>query len=182
MTYTGICNLEFPDHPQSDAGLGRMVWLRDRIQPTDRLVDLGGVGALTAAFHDPALTTALDDLSGFGPGQRIHAGTFHKGDVQALPFQDNEFDVAVLTEVLEHVPLPWVAMREAGRVAKKVLITTPCEGRWQVPIAFRVAGHIRQYTLDMFALHLRMAGLDGSIGLLEWGNQWSFWVGEVSRV
>jgi hypothetical protein len=74
-------------------------------------------------------------------------------------------------------------MAEAGRVARRVLITVPNEARWQQPIAYRVSGHLRWYTLDMHALHLRRAGLDGSIGLLEFGQpQWSFWVAEVARV
>jgi hypothetical protein len=34
----------------------------------------------------------------------------------------------------------------------------------------------------MMALHLRRAGLDGDLALLEWGNPlWSFLIAEVAR-
>lgn len=179
MNFTGVCTLDVQGGV-CDAGLGRRFWLHDRIPAEARVVDLGGTGELLD-FHDPAKVTALDDLSGHGPGHAIRAGTFHKGDVCDLSrFADDEFDIAVMTEVLEHVPEPWRAMREAGRIARKMLITVPCEMRWQQPIAFKVAGHIRHYAIDTFALHLRMAGLDGEIGLLDFAG-WSFFVAEVKR-
>jgi hypothetical protein len=174
--------MQAPLDGPSDAGAGRAMWLHSRIQPEESVVDLGGTGELLT-FYPPERLTALDDLSGHGPGHVIRAGTFHKGDVCDLSvFRDQQFDVAVMTEVLEHVPLPWRAMEEAGRVAKRVLITVPCEGRWGSPIAHRVAGHMRFYTYDMMALHLRRAGLDGDLALLEWGNPlWSFLIAEVAR-
>lgn len=176
MIYSGLTTLDV----QGDAGVGRAVWLADRIQPTDSVVDLGGTGSMLTWHKGPL--AACDDLSGFGKGHQIHAPRFIRGDVCNLDaFADGEFDVAVLAEVLEHVPLCWEAMREAGRVAKRVLITTPCEGRWQQPIAFRVSGHLRFFTLDLLALFLRRAGLDGTIGLLEFSG-WSFYVAEVARV
>lgn len=176
MTFSGLLTLNVT----GDAGAGRKLWLAERLKPDDRVVDLGGTGELLAGWHEHV--TALDDLSGFGPGHRIQAKTFIRGDVgQRLPFEDDAFDVAVLTEVLEHVPRPWEAMREAGRVAKRVLITTPFEQRWQHPIAFKVSGHIRFFTPDIFCLHLRRAGLDGEAAVLEFGG-WSFLVADVRRL
>lgn len=49
-------------------------------------------------------------------------------DATAIPTSDNTFDGVVLAEVLEHVPFPKEALKEAYRVLKpnrKVLITTP---------------------------------------------------------
>jgi hypothetical protein len=179
VNYLGQLTVDAP--PTADAGAGRAVWLASKIQPHESVVDLGGTGGMFAPWHDAANVTALDDLSGFGKGHRIDAGTFHRGDVCDLSrFANEQFDVAVLAEVLEHVPLPWLAMREAGRVAKRVLITTPCEMRWRNGIAFRVPGHMRFYTTDMLALHLRMAGLDGDLGLLDFAS-WSFHIAEVRR-
>ncbi len=179
MIFTGICSLDVPQG--SDAGIGRAWWLQQRVAAEESVVDLGGTGSMFLGWRDPATVTACDDLSGFGKGHRIHAGTFHRGDVCDLSmFTDGQFDIAVMTEVLEHVPLPWLAMAEAGRVAKRVLITVPCEGRWTVPIAFRVSGHIRFPTLDLMALHLRRAGLDGELGLLDFGG-FSFFVADVRR-
>lgn len=176
MIFLGVETLPL----QGDAGIGRADWLSRHIPSGASVVDLGGTGGMIRGWHNGHVT-ALDDLSGFGKGSPpIEAHTFHRGDVCALPFADQQFDVAVMAEVLEHVPEPWRAMAEAGRVAKRVLITTPLEMRWQQPIAFRVAGHIRFYTYDLMALHLRRAGLDGAIGVLEFGG-WSFVVAEVAR-
>lgn len=51
----------------------------------------------------------------------------HKNFVQAdahnLPFKDDQFDTAVLGDILEHSPDPAQMLREAGRVAKKVVAT-----------------------------------------------------------
>ena len=48
---------------------------------------------------------------------------FVQADIHHLPFKDNEFDTAVLGDVLEHSPDPVQMLREAGRVAKKVVAT-----------------------------------------------------------
>lgn len=175
MNFRGLYQLQ----GDADAGSGRRVWMAANLNPTDRVVDLGGTGGMLASWHPNV--TALDDLSGFGPGHRIEAPTFLKGDVQSLPFHDQQFDVAVLAEVLEHVPQPVTALREAGRVASRVLITTPCEQRWTNGLAFRVSGHCRFYTTDILAKQLRDAGLDGDIALLEFGGGWSFFVAAVGR-
>jgi len=51
----------------------------------------------------------------------------HKNFVQAdahnLPFKDDEFDTAVLGDILEHSANPAQMLREAGRVAKRVVAT-----------------------------------------------------------
>jgi SAM-dependent methyltransferase len=45
----------------------------------------------------------------------------------ALPFQDNTFDAAILTHVIEHLDDPLSAVREASRVARYVVIEVPTE-------------------------------------------------------
>lgn len=58
-----------------------------------------------------------------------------KGDVQRLEFSDNTFDYILTTEVFEHLPDPYIAMKEIQRVAKKrayLIISVPFEPffRW----------------------------------------------------
>lgn len=48
---------------------------------------------------------------------------FVKADAHNLPFKDDEFDTAVLGDIVEHSPDPVQMFREAGRVAKKVVAT-----------------------------------------------------------
>lgn len=48
---------------------------------------------------------------------------FTMADAHHLPFKDDEFDTAVLGDILEHSPDPAQMLREAGRVAKKVVAT-----------------------------------------------------------
>jgi ubiquinone/menaquinone biosynthesis C-methylase UbiE len=56
---------------------------------------------------------------------------FVQADAHNLPFKDDEFDTAVLGDILEHVVDPVQVLREAGRVAKKVVCTIFEE--WRCP-------------------------------------------------
>jgi SAM-dependent methyltransferase len=49
-----------------------------------------------------------------------------QGDLHALPFARESVDVILMTEVLEHLAEPWVALRECHRVlrAQGVLVVT----------------------------------------------------------
>lgn len=177
MRFYGLIRIPMPDNV--DAGAGRRVWIGANLDPTETVVDLGGTGNMLERLHDERLVTALDDLSGFGPGHRLY-GTVHQGDIQRTPFTDHQFDVAVMAEVLEHVPRPVDAIREATRIAKRVLITTPFEHRWTNGLQWRVSGHLRFHTPDIFASFCRRAGVVGEFGLLEFGS-WSFIVAVLAR-
>jgi len=48
---------------------------------------------------------------------------FVNADAHHLPFKDNEFDTAVLGDIVEHAEDPVQMLREAGRVSKKVVAT-----------------------------------------------------------
>ncbi|MDO8515572.1 MAG: methyltransferase domain-containing protein [bacterium] len=50
------------------------------------------------------------------------------GDIQKLPFKENNFDTIICTQVLEHVKKPWLAVKEMYRVIKPngySLVTVP---------------------------------------------------------
>lgn len=54
------------------------------------------------------------------------------GDATSLPFEDNQFDSALLFEVLEHIPNFTAVVREALRVTRRnVLVTVPNVGEYE---------------------------------------------------
>jgi len=70
-----------------------------------------------------------DNPAGFGPDtvqvdyDLYNYPNFVQADAHNLPFKDDEFDTAVLGDILEHSPDPVKMLSEAGRVAKKVVAT-----------------------------------------------------------
>lgn len=63
---------------------------------------------------------AIDNLSSeyqYKPEEEIRVNVV--GDVLELPFQDNAFDTVICTQVMEHVPEPFVLMSELTRITRK---------------------------------------------------------------
>jgi SAM-dependent methyltransferase len=57
---------------------------------------------------------------------------FVAGDILSLPFKDEEFEVVLLTQVIEHVPEPLLLLREIHRVLRRngaLILTAPQMGR-----------------------------------------------------
>ena len=97
---------------------------------------------------------------------RRHFGdvaAFDTGDLYALPFADRSFDVAVCSEVLEHLDRPAQAVRELARVARLgVVVSVPREPAFdalnrlgQALGAAPDPGHVRHWTPRAFARFLR---------------------------
>ena len=56
-----------------------------------------------------------------------HLKTVYLLDSSKTPFEDNYFDVGILSHVLEHVPDPNALIKEALRICKYVVIEVPLE-------------------------------------------------------
>ena len=92
-------------------------------QPGQRVLDIGcGTGNHLIMFSKMGL-----DVSGVDASPQMlakararlgHKSNFKIGMAEDLPFDDNEFDLAVLINTLEFMDNPLSALREAGRVAK----------------------------------------------------------------
>lgn len=69
-------------------------------------------------------------------------------DGYCVPYNDNQFDLAILSHVLEHVEYPRKLIYEAKRIAKYVYIEVPCENNARLPMDFVLdkVGHINFYS------------------------------------
>jgi SAM-dependent methyltransferase len=104
-------------------------YLLPRLRAGDRVLDIGcGPGTITAdlaALVSPGRVTALEvteaalDLARVEIAARgLHTVDFAVGDVHALKFADDSFDVVHAHQVLQHVGHPVTALREMRRVCR----------------------------------------------------------------
>jgi SAM-dependent methyltransferase len=100
-----------------------------------KVLDAGcGEGVATAWLAAALPGAALTGVEARAEARAVFArdlpgATVVDGDVYALPFADGAFDLAVCTEVLEHLEGPAAALAELARVARggHVLVTVPWE-------------------------------------------------------
>lgn len=86
---------------------------------------------------------------------RQHGVDVVLGDAAALPFGDASFDAVFLGDVIEHLPDPVPALREAHRVLEPggtLYVTTPPERQPLRPY------HYREYTPDKLRVEVEALG------------------------
>lgn len=97
-------------------------------EPGQRVLDIGcGTGNHLIMLNKMGLNVSGVDASAHivqeARSRLGHRSTIKRGMAEDLPFEDNEFDFAVLINTLEFLDDPLTALREAGRVAnRKVFI------------------------------------------------------------
>jgi len=104
---------------------GRMEWMRDHVHKKSKSVEIGCANG--RLFKDYPNMTRVDIDTWH------NVENFVQANAEKLPFKDKEFEVAILGEILEHVEAPQQAIKEAVRVAKRVVITVPLEHEWHHP-------------------------------------------------
>ncbi len=80
-----------------------------------------------------------------------------------IPFEDNEFDLVILSHVLEHVEFERMLLREIKRVSKYCLIEVPIDYRYGVDKRmkhFLAYGHINMYTPSSLRFLLQTEGFE----------------------
>ena len=64
-------------------------------------------------------------------GRKIYPQfTLKQGNIYALPYKDNSFDLLICSEVLEHLEHPEEALKELHRVTKKYVIFSVPNEPW----------------------------------------------------
>jgi SAM-dependent methyltransferase len=139
----------------------RQAWLRSGVRAGDRALDLGcGEGAFTAELvaAGAASVVGADVAEAALTRARVrHPGVaFHRAPFDGpLPFADGSFDVAWISEVLEHVTDTARFLSEVRRVLApggRVLLTTPSHGRLRLlidgiePHSEPLGDHLHLYT------------------------------------
>jgi SAM-dependent methyltransferase len=82
-------------------------------------------------------------------------------DGYELRFSDWQFDLAILSHVLEHVEYPRRLIREAARAANKVFVEVPLENnlRLSADFVFDRVGHINFYNIKTIRRLLQSCGM-----------------------
>jgi SAM-dependent methyltransferase len=137
-----------------------------------RVVEVGcGDGALLAELSRRGYG---ESLAGFDISEAAidlarsrsipHVARLETFDGHRLPAADGEFDLGLLSHVLEHVPEPRALLRETARVARTVVVEVPLErnlsGRRSVSRErASEAGHLEALDRDAMRTLIEQAGL-----------------------
>jgi ubiquinone/menaquinone biosynthesis C-methylase UbiE len=83
-------------------------------------------------------------------------------DGYAIPYADKQFDLAILSHVVEHVENPRALLYDAKRVARYVFVEVPTEDTLRLPHDFVAddVGHINFFSPITIRLLLQSCGLE----------------------
>jgi SAM-dependent methyltransferase len=131
------------------------------------IVEIGcGDGSLLVELAKLATTDGFE-LSANAAAHARNRGVARKVEVfdgEHVPAGDDEYDLAVLSHVLEHVPDPLPLLKEAARVASTVIVEVPLEDNRSArrPAARRLseaAGHLHAFNRADVHRLVREAGM-----------------------
>jgi SAM-dependent methyltransferase len=116
---------------RSKAAHVRRLCLDAKLRPRS-LVEIGcGDGALLAALR--GFAPVFDGFELSAPAAALarqalpDARRVESFDGSSVPAEDGSYDLAILSHVLEHVPVPGPLLAEAARVAHEVIVEVPLE-------------------------------------------------------
>lgn len=146
-TSVAVCNQRHREYPfdvwedsMDTVQRRRLETMFAYVKPGERVLDVGCNSGYAAEYLKGC------EVHGVDVSERLVAKAQEKlagaqvAPAEALPFEDDSFDVVALGEILEHVYDPVVVIKEAARVARRAIVgSTPTEdGAWG---AHRVATH-----------------------------------------
>lgn len=158
----------------------------DNISDTYRVVDIGyGIGAATFSIAKKARSVVGLDISkvSLDYAKKHHVAQnieyVHGDAIKGLT--DEKFDVAVLSNVLEHVEDRVGLLETIKKISPKILIRVPMINRdWLVLYKKELNAewrldktHYTEYTLEQFKRELEEAGLSIKDYSIQFGEIWS---------
>jgi SAM-dependent methyltransferase len=124
--------------------------------PHDKVLEIGaGEGALLQELSNHNFGNELSALEISESGAESISKRNIKNlkevklyDGYVVPFVDDEFDVVILSHVVEHLEHPRILISEAARVSKHLFIEVPLEDVLTAPKDFKITrtGHINFYS------------------------------------
>jgi len=139
------------------------------IVPHENILEIGcGSGAILEQLDQRGFgkslcgieisSSGIDQLNAKNLSSLHEARTF---DGVEVPYGDKQFDIAVLSHVVEHLEHPRSLLKEARRVAKHVFVEVPLEHtmRLKPDFDFNEVGHINFYTSTTIRRLLQTSGL-----------------------
>lgn len=149
LDHTGSLDIEYAKKRETKKSLKYRLWRRTHEvlvaieefspKPPQDIIDIGTAdGRMLDMIHQEypnARCVGVEynqDLVNFGK-TKFPALELIQGDIQSLDFPDYSFDVAIATAVIEHVPDPAKAMREAKKVLRSggLLVLTAPDPLWE---------------------------------------------------
>jgi len=129
-----------------------------------RVLEIGcGEGAVALELQRRGFTVEGAEVSASGAeAARSRGLTVMHYDGEELPHDDDAFDLAVLSHVIEHVANPRAVLAQAQRVARWVFVEVPIEDTWRLPDDFEWTdlGHINTYSVKTARHLLQSSGIE----------------------
>ncbi len=98
----------------------KMERIRPHIKHSDDILDIGsGLGTVAKEMRQNNFRVELVDIENHSIKKEL-APTIYDG--KRLPYEDRQFDVALLLTILHHTPDPVRILKEAQRVAAKIIV------------------------------------------------------------
>ena len=136
------------------------------------VVEIGcGDGALLAALSSRGIGSRLDGFEISPEAAELarlkdipRVGRIEAYDGVRIPAEDDAYDLAILSHVVEHIPEPLPVLREAARLAPRVIVEVPLEAnrsarRPAVRAEAARIGHVHAFDRDAVRLLCSRAGL-----------------------
>lgn len=103
-------------------------------------------------------SSAVEAIKKRGIPELVECGLF---DGYSVPYEQQRFDLAILSHVIEHVEFPRRLLHEASRVARFVFVEVPLEDTVRLPedYVFDAVGHINFYSPKTFRRLVQTCGL-----------------------